>query len=289
MSLSLSHISKSYDSQKVLDGVDLSAKKGEVTALIGKNGAGKTTTFKIICGLISQGSGELKWDEEVVDVQSMKWKQKIGYLAEHNPLYSNLFVKEFLSFSCDLNQLAASKKRISETILEVGLEDHQHKQIKNLSKGFKQRVGLAQAIIHNPQLLILDEPTSGLDPSQLIEIRSLINNLSKDRVVILSSHILSEIEQICNKIYILKEGRTVQYSDENGHEAMRIIFNRPPEIAWFNSIGRTEIINNNELSIWLETKNSKEKIFDAAVANGIKIIEMRMENNLENAFVNYQK
>ena len=198
-------------------------------------------------------------------------------------------MKEFLSLSCDLNRIPSSNKRISETIIEVGLENHQRKQIKYLSKGFKQRIGLAQAIIHNPQLLILDEPTSGLDPSQLIEIRSLIKNLSKDRVVILSSHILSEIEQICNNIYILKEGRTVKYSDENGHEAMRIIFNRPPKISWFNSIGRTEIINNHELSICLETKNSKEKIFDAAVANGIKIIEMRMENNLENAFVNSQE
>ena len=222
MSLELSNITKTYGLQTILNDAHMKADVGEVTALVGKNGAGKTTTFKLICGLVNSDQGEIKWEKNTIDTHSIEWKNRLGYLAEHNPLYHDLYVKEFLSLACRLNEVDNSKKRISDIISEVGLDDHQNKKIGVLSKGYKQRVGLAQAIIHNPDILILDEPTSGLDPAQLIEIRSLIKQLSENRVVILSSHILSEVEQICNSKYLIKEGKIVRLSNDENKKYVRL-------------------------------------------------------------------
>ena len=286
MNLSLSHISKSYGHQVVLDQVDFSASRGEVTALIGKNGSGKTTTFKIICGLISSDEGQLKWDNGLVDPTMNSWKKNVGYLAEHNPLYPNLYVKEFLKYSCNLNRISHEKDLISEVIDKVGLESHQNKKIKHLSRGYKQRVGIAQAIIHNPSLLILDEPTSGLDPSQLVEIRALIKSLAKERIVILSSHILSEVEQICDSIHILDSGKIRLHSGTTNHLIIRVLFNSKPKEQWFKSLGEIQRISDKELSIQVPSLESREEIFDIAVSKNLKILEMKQETEtLEHAFI----
>lgn len=286
MSLSLSHISKSYGHQVVLDQVDFNASQGEVTALIGKNGSGKTTTFKIICGLISSDEGQLQWDNGLIDPTMNSWKKNVGYLAEHNPLYPNLYVKEFLKYSCNLNRIPLEKELISEVIDKVGLESHQNKKIKHLSRGYKQRVGIAQAIIHNPSLLILDEPTSGLDPSQLVEIRALIKSLAKERIVILSSHILSEVEQICDSIHILDSGKIRLHSGTTNQLIIRVLFNSKPKEQWFKSLGEIQSINDKELSIQVSSLESREEIFDIAVSKNLKILEMKQESEtLEHAFI----
>jgi len=213
MSLLIQNIQKSYGTKQVLKNGSLLAPKGSVTALIGKNGVGKTTTFKIVCGLISAEGGEVLWNKTKMHPTSMEWKKRIGYLPEHNPLYKDMYLREFLSLACQIHQVKNPSKRITEVIELVGLGEYTNFKINHLSKGYRQRVGLAQAIINDPEVIILDEPTSGLDPSQLVEVRALIKSLAKNKTVILSSHILSEVEQICDRIYMIQNGTIASLDD----------------------------------------------------------------------------
>ena len=207
MSVIVQNLVKLYGNQRAVDHISFEIGSGEIVGFIGPNGAGKSTVMKIICGYISATSGTVSVNGFDVERQTMEVKRHIGYLPEHNPLYQDMFVKEYLSFVAGLYRLGtSSKKRISEIVEATGLGNEQHKKIGVLSKGYRQRVGLAQALIHDPSVLILDEPTTGLDPNQILEIRSLISELGKSKTVLLSTHIMQEVEAICGRALIINRG-----------------------------------------------------------------------------------
>jgi ABC-2 type transport system ATP-binding protein len=207
MSIIVQNLVKLYGDQRAVDCITFHVASGEIAGFIGPNGAGKSTVMKIICGYIAASSGSVSVNGFDVAKQSMEVRRSIGYLPEHNPLYPDMFVKEYLAFVAAFYRLGATaKKRIAETIEVTGLASEQHKKIGVLSKGYRQRVGLAQALIHNPPVLILDEPTTGLDPNQIIEIRSLISELGKSKTVLLSTHIMQEVEAICPRTVIINRG-----------------------------------------------------------------------------------
>lgn len=208
MSIQVQSLSKIYGDQKAVDGISFSAEPG-VLGFLGPNGAGKSTTMKILTCFIPQTSGTASVCGFDVITQSLEVRKRIGYLPESNPLYLDMYVKESLGFIAGIHQLPEPEKRIATIIEQTGLGPEQHKKIGQLSKGYRQRVGLAQAIIHNPDVLILDEPTSGLDPNQLIGIRQLILELGKTKTIILSTHIMQEVEAVCNQVIIINKGKIV--------------------------------------------------------------------------------
>jgi len=211
MSLSVQSLSKSYGNQKALDEVSFSVNKGEILGFLGPNGAGKSTTLKIITGIIQADSGKVEVCGIDVAANPIDTKKKTGYLAEQNPLYPDMYVREFLEFMGNLSGLKGTilRTRIQEMIALTGLGAEQHKKIGALSKGYRQRVGLAQAMLHGPEILILDEPTSGLDPNQMLEIRNVIRNYGKEKTLIFSSHILPEVQAIADRIIIIHQGKIV--------------------------------------------------------------------------------
>jgi len=209
MSLSVKNITKQYKKQIAVDDISFEIKSGEIVGFLGPNGAGKSTTMKIISCFIPPTKGTVTVCGFDVSNDDLKVKKKVGYLPESNPLYYDMYVKEFLNFIASLHKINNKKERIKEMIKMVGLQNEQHKKIGTLSKGYKQRVGLAQAMIHDPEVLILDEPTSGLDPNQIIEIRELIKNFGKDKTVLLSTHIMQEVESMCDRVIIINEGKLV--------------------------------------------------------------------------------
>ncbi len=211
MSLRVNNLIKIYGQQKAVDDISFSINKGEIVGFLGPNGAGKSTTMKIATGYLPPSSGSVEVDGFDVVEQPMQVKKIIGYLPEHNPLYLDMFVHEYLNFIGHVYQIPSNqlKHRIKEIISMCGLEPEQNKLISSLSKGYRQRVGLAQALIHNPQVLILDEPTTGLDPNQIIEIRKLIKEISKDKTVIFSTHIMQEVQALCDRVIIINRGKIV--------------------------------------------------------------------------------
>lgn len=209
MSIKVQYLSKCYDKQKAVDEVSFEAKPGKILGFLGPNGAGKSTTMRMLTGYLKPTSGSAQLCGFDSQTQSIEVRRIIGYLPENTPLYTDIYVKEFLLFVANTYKLEDPEQKVKETIEAVGLTTEQHKKINMLSKGYKQRVGLAQAIIHNPEILILDEPTSGLDPNQLTDIRALIKKLGKDKTVILSTHIMQEVEAICDDVIILNKGKIV--------------------------------------------------------------------------------
>ncbi len=209
MSIEVKNLFKFYGEQAAVNDISFSIKKGEIVGFLGPNGAGKSTTMKILTGYMPATSGDVRICGEEVDVDSKETKKKIGYLPENNPLYLDMYVREYLEFVGKIYKVPNLKQRIDEMIQQVGLEVEQNKKIGMLSKGYRQRVGLAQAIIHDPEVLILDEPTTGLDPNQLVEIRELIKNIGKSKTVMLSTHIMQEVEAICDRVIIIKSGKIV--------------------------------------------------------------------------------
>ncbi|MGB6083956.1 ATP-binding cassette domain-containing protein [Moheibacter sp.] len=210
MGILIDKLSKNYGNQKALDSVSFSIKSGEVVGLLGPNGAGKSTLMKSVTGAILPDSGEIKLDDFSVLNQPIETKKRIGFLPENNPLYYEMYVREYLKFVADIRN--EKKERIEEVIKKVGLTPESHKKIGQLSKGFKQRVGLAQAILSNPEILILDEPTNGLDPNQILEIREVIREIGKSKTVILSTHIMQEVEALCSRVILLNKGKIVSDS-----------------------------------------------------------------------------
>ena len=216
MSIIVNELVRLYGSQRAVDNVTFGINNGEIVGFIGPNGAGKSTVMKILCGYISATSGLASVNGFDVERQSMEVRRCIGYLPEHNPLYLDMYVKEYLAFIAGLYRLGASKKRrIAEVVDATGLGNEQHKRIGALSKGYRQRVGLAQALIHDPAVLILDEPTTGLDPNQIVEIRNLISETGKSKTVLLSTHIMQEVEAICHKVIIINKGALVANASVN--------------------------------------------------------------------------
>lgn len=209
MSIEVKNLFKYFGDQAAVKDVSFSVKKGEIVGFLGPNGAGKSTTMKIITGYISASGGEVKVCGMPVTVDSLQTRKVIGYLPEHNPLYLDMYVKEYLTFIGEIYKVKNVKEKVAEMIKKVGLEVEQNKKIGALSKGYRQRVGLAQAIIHDPEVLILDEPTSGLDPNQLVEIRELIRSIGKEKTVMLSTHIMQEVEAICDRVIIINKGEIV--------------------------------------------------------------------------------
>jgi ABC-2 type transport system ATP-binding protein len=209
MSVKVHHLVKTFEAQHAVDDVTFEAHKGEVLGFLGPNGAGKTTTMKIITGYLPQSAGKVEVCGFDVSESPMEARARIGYLPEHNPLYRDMYVREYLAFTAGMHQVRNAAKRIDEMVERTGLTSHRQKLIGELSKGYRQRVGLAQAMLHDPEVLILDEPTSGLDPNQIIEIRQLIKDLGREKTVILSTHILGEVEAVCDRAIIINKGKLV--------------------------------------------------------------------------------
>jgi len=210
MSITIEKVNKFYGKQQALADISFSLKKGEIVGFLGPNGAGKSTLMKIITCYLQQDSGKVKVCDLDTQEKDILVKAKIGYLPEHNPLYTDMYIKEYLSFVGNIYKIDNLKNRITEIIQQTGLTTEQSKKIKELSKGFKQRVGLAAALIHNPEVLILDEPTTGLDPNQLIEIRNLIKEVGENKTVLLSTHIMQEVDKMCNRVIIINQGKLVE-------------------------------------------------------------------------------
>lgn len=217
MSIEVKNITKNYGAQKALDNVSFSVKNGEIVGFLGPNGAGKSTLMKILTTYITSDEGSASVNGNDVVISQKEVQKSVGYLPEHNPLYLDLYVREYLAFNADVYKV--DKSRIEEVIQLTGLTPESHKKIGQLSKGYRQRVGLATALLHNPEVLILDEPTTGLDPNQLVEIRQVIKNVGKDKTVFLSTHIMQEVEAICDRIIIIHHGKIVadqKISEING-------------------------------------------------------------------------
>ena len=209
MSIVIEKVNKFYGKQQALTDISFKIKKGEIIGFLGPNGAGKSTLMKIITCYFDQDSGNVKVCDLDTKDNDILVKSKIGYLPENNSLYTNMYIREYLSLITGIYKIKNAKNRIEEIIDQVGLSTEQNKKINELSKGYKQRVGLAAALIHNPEVLILDEPTTGLDPNQLIEIRNLIKEVGKDKTVLLSTHIMQEVDKICNRVIIIHKGKIV--------------------------------------------------------------------------------
>jgi ABC-2 type transport system ATP-binding protein len=214
MSIEVKHLTKFFGEQAAVNDISFEIGKGEIVAFLGPNGAGKSTTMKMITGYIPASSGSIKVNGIPVDVDDLETRKIIGYLPENNPLYLDMYVKEYLHFVGSIYKIKDLKNRVNEMIQMVGLELEQHKKIGALSKGYKQRVGLAHAFIHDPEVLILDEPTSGLDPNQLVEIRELIKTIGKEKTIMLSTHIMQEVEAICDRVIIINKGKIVANNNQ---------------------------------------------------------------------------
>jgi ABC-2 type transport system ATP-binding protein len=212
MFIQVKNLSKNYGKQSAVQDLNFRLEEGQIVGFLGPNGAGKSTTLKMMMGLIRPSDGSILIDGKDPQEQEIALKKQIGYLAENNPLYPDMYVREFLAFIGNIHQLKNLDQRIQEVIEWVGLQKEGQKKIQELSKGYQQRVGIAMAILHNPSILILDEPTSGLDPNQRAEIRDLIKSLQKDRIILFSSHILSEVEAICDRVLLLHQGKLVSDS-----------------------------------------------------------------------------
>lgn len=296
MSVEIKQITKLFGHQKVLDNVSFSARKGELLGFLGPNGAGKSTLMKIITGFMSATDGEVIINGSKVTVDDVLLRREIGYLPENNPLYPDLYVAEFLEFVAGIYHLSGRKERVREMIARTGLEREQRKKIGQLSKGYRQRVGLAQALIHNPSVLILDEPTTGLDPNQLTEIRSLISDISLEKTVILSSHILQEIEAICQRVVIINQGKLVADNQishilaekQNIQQQVFVVFDKDPGLIKLKSIKGISGVDRQHTG-WLLTAGLQEDIrphiFRFAVESDIVILEMtEKQQNLEDIF-----
>ena len=297
MSVEVKNITKLYGTQRALDDVSFTVEPGQVVGFLGPNGAGKSTMMKIITCFLPQNSGTVSVDGFDVTADPIKVRQRVGYLPEHNPLYHDMYVKEFLTFIAGIQvpstQVAA---RVKEMVEVTGLGAEQHKKIGALSKGYRQRVGLAQAMIHNPSVLILDEPTTGLDPNQLVDIRQLIKNIGKEKTVILSTHIMQEVEAICDRVIIINKGKIVAddktsfLQQKSESETIILVeFDKAVSIDKLNTIsGIKKVLSVNDKTfkvIGPKGQDLRPLIFNYAVQNSLAVITMQKEeNSLESVF-----
>ncbi|PIF32649.1 protein involved in gliding motility GldA [Flavobacterium sp. 9] len=293
MSIEVNNISKSYGSQKALNSISFSIQKGEIVGFLGPNGAGKSTLMKILTTYLLSDDGSALVNGHDVMTNAKDVQRSIGYLPEHNPLYLDLYVREYLAFNADVYKV--SKSRIEEVIQLTGLTPESHKKIGQLSKGYRQRVGLANALLHNPDVLILDEPTTGLDPNQLMEIRNVIKNVGKDKTVFLSTHIMQEVEAICDRVIIIDKGEIVadkkldHLVSENKEQVIEVEFDYQIEqqlLARLPNI--TSYINIHDMTwelTFVAEKDMRPAIFDFANENGLKTLQLNQKNkNLEAVF-----
>jgi len=292
MSIQLTSISKRYGTQQAVNNISFSVKKGEIVGFLGPNGAGKSTTMKILTGYIKPTAGAVLVNDIDVVMNPIEAQKQIGYLPEHNPLYLEMYVREYLQFQAGIHKV--SKDAVNVVIEKVGLTIEAHKKLNQLSKGYRQRVGIAAAILHNPDVLILDEPTTGLDPNQLVEIRLLIKELGKDKTVLFSTHIMQEVEAVCDRVIIINKGEIVidkrlAELKENNEQVIKVGFDYKIEEEFLMRLPNVLKIVNNFDNSWLLTFTSGEdmrpKLFDFAQEQGLKILELNSENKtLENLF-----
>jgi ABC-2 type transport system ATP-binding protein len=304
MSIVVNNLTKKFGTQRAVDNISFEVKTGEILGFLGPNGAGKTTTMKIITCFMAQNDGDVKVNDLSILEDQDEIKKLIGYLPENNPLYTDMPVLEYLEFVAELQNVAKDKisNRIAEMVNVCGLDVEKHKKIGELSKGYKQRVGLAQAMIHDPDILILDEPTSGLDPNQIVEIRKLIRELGKQKTVILSTHILPEVEATCDRILIINNGKIVADGTADmlrkraqGQEVLRVAIAKPEvrdqviaKLQALDSVSLVDFDNENKNSFIVNSKedaSSRENIFNMCVNNSWVLTEMTpLETKLEDIF-----
>lgn len=301
MSIIIQEVVKEYGSQRALNNVSFNVDSGEIVGFLGPNGAGKSTMMKIITCFIPQTQGKVSVCGFDVTENAMQVKQKVGYLPESNPRYDDMYVKEFLSFIAGIHNIKSPKERVAEVIKMVGLDIEQHKLIGALSKGYKQRVGLAQALIHDPEVLILDEPTSGLDPNQIVDIRNLIKEIGKTKTVLMSTHIMQEVEAICDRVIIINRGKIV--ADDKTENLKTIFSDRklvivefkedvdPKTLSKVKGVQSVTQKSNTLFQIYPEPKKDiREAVFKFAVDNQLNIISLKEEEKrLEEVFKSLTK
>jgi ABC-2 type transport system ATP-binding protein len=296
MSISVSSITKRYGQQKALNQASFEIGSGEVVGFLGPNGAGKSTMMKILTCFIPPTSGSAIVCGHDTRTASMEVRRNVGYLPEHNPLYLDLYVREYLDFVAGVHGLRDRTARVDAMVERVGLGPEQHKRIGQLSKGYRQRVGLAQALIHDPQVLILDEPTSGLDPNQLVEIRALIKALGRQKTVMLSTHIMQEVEAICDRVIIIDRGRVVAddtastlRSSQQAGAVLEVEFDRSPAANELGAIAGVREVRHKEGGTWLlahdAAQDVRPAVFEFAVKHGFKVLGLqKSERGLEEVF-----
>lgn len=296
MSIKVENITKIYGEQKALHDVSFEIKSGEIIGFLGPNGAGKSTLMKILTCYIPQTAGKAEVCGFDVKEQSLEVRRQVGYLPEHNPLYLDMYVKEYLSFIAGLHHIKNRDARVAEMVETVGLQIEQNKKIGALSKGYRQRVGLAQALIHDPKVLILDEPTSGLDPNQLEEIRNLIKQTGKEKTVMLSTHIMQEVEAVCDRVIIVNKGEIVANDDTSQlqqnnaqKQILRVEFDKETSKNSLKNIEGVIEVQQLEGHHWQITtpaeKDIRKEIFNYAVSHGLTVLAMQKEEQkLEDVF-----
>jgi ABC-2 type transport system ATP-binding protein len=293
MSIEVVNISKNYGDQKALDAVSFSVKKGEIVGFLGPNGAGKSTLMKILTTYITADEGSAAVNGFDVNSNQKAVQLSVGYLPEHNPLYLDLYVREYLAFNADVFKV--EKSRINDVIELTGLTSESHKKIGQLSKGYRQRVGLANALLHNPDVLILDEPTTGLDPNQLVEIRNVIKNVGKDKTVFLSTHIMQEVEAICDRVIIINNGKIVtdkkldKLISFDKEQVIEVEFDFKIEEQAIAKIPHLKSYKNIHDTVWeltfVSETDMRPIVFDFANENGLKTLQLNQKNkNLEAIF-----
>ncbi len=294
MSIEVKNLFKYYGEQAAVRDVSFSVNKGEIVAFLGPNGAGKSTTMKIMTGYIPASSGEVYIGGIKVDVDELKTRQMIGYLPENNPLYVDMYVREYLEFVGRIYKVKNLKSRVAEMVNAVGLDVEQNKKIGALSKGYRQRVGLAQAIIHDPEVLILDEPTTGLDPNQLVEIRELIRQIGKQKTVLLSTHIMQEVEAICDRVIILSKGQIVAddkakaLQQELEHQTVYVEFDSAvskAQLSKIPNVSKVESLDKGWLIESLVSEDLRKSVAQYAQQQNWLILTLNIEQkSLEEVF-----
>lgn len=294
MSIEVSRLTKIYGTQKAVSDLSFSIGKGEIVGFLGPNGAGKSTTMKMITGYLSPDSGLVRVAGLPVKEQPIAIKKKIGYLPEANPLYTEMYVREYLAFAAGIHGIKDSKRRIEEVIALTGLIPESNKKLMQLSKGYKQRAGLAAALIHDPEVLVLDEPTSGLDPNQIVEIRNVIKEQGLNKTVLFSSHIMQEVQAVCNRIVIINKGVLVADDSlanlQHGNkQSIKVVFEEPLEAAWLERLPAIISANKTAANTWqLQTTDqsaARKQLLELALRENLNIVQLQNEGgNLEELF-----
>src|ERR1035437_1141644 len=298
MSIEVSNLTKIYGQQKAIDNISFKIDKAEIVGFLGPNGAGKSTTMKIITGFLEADKGNAFVSGLNVQSDKLETKKRIGYLPEGNPLYYEMYMREYLEFIANVHQVKNIKQRIEEVITLTGLSIESKKKIGQLSKGYKQRVGLAAALIHDPEVLILDEPTNGLDPNQIVEIRDVIKNLGKNKTVLFSSHILQEVEAICDRVIIINKGNIVaddqlsnlQKTNKSSH-AVIVQFKETIDIELLKKLSEVDNVQQFQITNFkLETHNPesvRKQLFELSLQHNLNIVSLQSESHsLEEVFRN---
>lgn len=297
MSIEVKNLTKIYGTQRAVDNISFTISQGEIVGFLGPNGAGKSTTMKMITGYLEPDAGDITVSDINVQQQPLQVKKKIGYLPESNALYYDMYVREYLDFVAGVHQLDNKQEAIERVIALTGLTPESTKKIGQLSKGYKQRVGLAAALIHDPEVLILDEPTSGLDPNQIVEIRQVIKDQGKDKLVLFSSHILQEVEAICDRVIIINKGKIVaddplsSLQQRSTANIVRISFKEPLETEWLKRLQGVKSVNKIDAHHWsIETDEPelvRKQILEMALQHNFNIVSLHSESqSLEEVFRN---